>query len=734
MSSDGGMRSLTASTCRAAALAPSCVCLFIAPSPIGQAHGLCILLRSKCYNTRAAPGSGVCREARDGACVGHAEGHAVDGERRRTQDSRERDSMQGMERVRAPEDTCTPSSSATSGQCEASSSNVLIGENTYCSKCSTTDTEAPIDGVYKTINGDASGCTAQTPPNGTCKSCGAGYFLHKGGCYKIADPPGSTICSAAGTAGICQTCKDGYFRNPANAATSDSCIACSDTSIIDGVTGVDGCTACSGPSSAGSQEAPTTTTCSACGPDAQQVSQIVKTAAGVTSCVTEEECTEAEGFFIDNTGGKKCSACDGTCKTCSGAAGQCTSCKTNTPYLKKDTGSDTGTCIDASVCSSDNTHYADDTVDPTSGKLCRKCAEGGLKDCATCEKSADDLVCKECTGKKFGLNKKSCVTECPDNASEKSGVCTCNDGFTPSADSTACVAASSCKTPHCQTCTGESQENETCTACATGYYLTPTGQCVGSCDKLGSYYADNNVCKPCNPSCASCVGVNANQCSACPAGKALKYTSETKVDQGGSCVDECKVNTGGCIDCGAVIGGSKYCSRCGDASQAPLNGDCAANTTMRTKFCTQIDGGACTQCASGLQRAVYWPPCVPGSEWHGCTVCAAECARLAAGLRGDGGQLLFLLPWLTKRWPVCGQHTDGHCSEGRRHRGTGQPASLRKSRRPERRRSNTSRILEVLSWSRRCVPVRSCSSRWRAAHVMPSTALRCAVSEDRGGT
>ncbi|ESU39915.1 Variant-specific surface protein, partial [Giardia duodenalis] len=63
--------------------------------------------------------------------------------------------------------------------------------------------------------------------------------------------------------------------------------------------------------------------------------------------------------------------------------------------------------------------------------------------CATCVKSADDLVCKECTGKKFGLNKKSCVTECPDNASEKSGVCTCNDGFTPSTDSSACVAASS---------------------------------------------------------------------------------------------------------------------------------------------------------------------------------------------------------------------------------------------------------------------------------------------------
>ena len=42
-------------------------------------------------------------------------------------------------------------------------------------------------------------------------------------------------------------------------------------------------------------------------------------------------------------------------------------------------------------------------------------------------------------------------------------------------------------------------------------------------------------------------------------------------------------------------------------------------------------------------------------------------------------------------------------------------------------------ILEVLPWSRCCVPMRSCSSRGELP-VMPSTALRCAVSEDRGGT
>ena len=45
----------------------------------------------------------------------------------------------------------------------------------------------------------------------------------------------------------------------------------------------------------------------------------------------------------------------------------------------------------------------------------------------------------------------------------------------------------------------------------------------------------------------------------------------------------------------------------------------------------------------------------------------------------------------TKRLPLSWPAHRGHCSRGCRHRGTGQPASLRRSRRPERHRSSTSR-------------------------------------------
>ena len=85
---------------------------------------------------------------------------------------------------------------------------------------------------------------------------------------------------------------------------------------------------------------------------------------------------------------------------------------------------------------------------------------------------------------------------------------------------------------------------------------------------------------------------------------------------------------------------------------------------------------------SSLQRAVCWPPCVPGSEWHGCTVCAAEAtaadmcrvlvAAEAGSVRKDGKTALILAAVATKRlplsWPA---HRWLYCSEGlsaQRHR------------------------------------------------------------------
>ncbi|ESU40341.1 Variant-specific surface protein, partial [Giardia duodenalis] len=486
--------------------------------------------------------------------------------------------------------TADPKSCSNSPSCASGDNCIDIQNNgvtkEVCTKCG--NTYVPIDGACQPKDAQSASCTAGTDTNqGTCTACLGSYYLYSGGCYA--------------------TCPDGYYGD------SNACKPCS---------AIAGCSTCS-----------SATVCTKC-----DGGKIVKTAAGVTSCVTEEECTGTEGFFVKGADGSKtCEACTSPCVACTGQATHCTKCNSagETPYLRDNS------CVNKAGCTSGDTHYADEAA-----KECKLCADGGLRDCSTCEISNTQLVCKACADgdkNKFGLGKKSCVSQCPTNSQAGSdNVCTCNNGFTPNADSTACVAASSCKTPHCRTCDNKGAATEVCTACISNYYLTPTAQCIDKCEKLRGYYADGNVCKPCSPECASCTAAGADKCLSCPAGKALKYTSETNPSDG-TCVDECRANTGGCDTCGAIIGGSKYCSRCGDASQAPLNGDCATNTA-RTQFCTQVDGGACTQCANGLQRAARWPPCVPGSEWQ-----AALCVRQSVqGSRqactGTEGRLLLLLP------------------------------------------------------------------------------------------
>ncbi|ESU40291.1 Variant-specific surface protein, partial [Giardia duodenalis] len=538
----------------------------------GSAPVLCGALpaRGGCYDARAAPGSGVCREARDGACVMYKEEakimHAGAGERIDKQGEPE------MQReVKAAQVTCTEGTNT--GQCKTGKC-ISIGEDRVCTDCGKAG-EVPINGkcvVSSDSSVTAAGCTKSSgdldDQSTTCGKCTqTGYFLHKGGCYLQTATPGSTICKTAGsTAGICQECQAGYFKNPANADTSDSCIPCSDTT---GVT-------------IGSSDS-----------DA-------KTYKGVNGCAT---CDAPESLQTSGT-----------------AVATCTECSTNL-YLKTDSG--TTSCVASDACTGGFFPMTDNTK-----KLCTKCDvidKGGVADCTTCAPKEGDLTKAKCTA--------------------------CGNSKVPNADGSACVdapAPSACPIEGCKTC---SADKTACEECNTDKYLTPTGQCVDSCDKLGSYYADSQrVCQPCDPSCASCVGANANQCSACPAGKALKYTDESSPTDG-SCVDECKANTGGCADCGATIGGSKYCSRCSDTNQAPLNGNCAANT-MRTQFCTTVKDGACTQCANNyflLDGGCYETSRQPGksvcttdsngkyqtcantlSPSNGvCPVCAEGCAKCA---------------------------------------------------------------------------------------------------------
>ncbi|ESU44857.1 Variant-specific surface protein [Giardia duodenalis] len=630
-----------------------------------------------CYSAGAAPGSSVCREARDGACARHAE---------------------GVRSVQTAE-TCT--TGAEIGKCAPNHCNVQIGDSVYCSQCSNGGSDAsspaPTNGVCSADNNE---CSAKA--EGRCTTCDHASFLFQGGCYSKGAAPGNTMCTQAAN-GICSAAVAGYFVPPTDDRDNahQSVIPCGDVEEITvkndhKYKGVAHCTQCSTPATAADTTNAKAATCTAC-EDGYFVASAACTACD-EQCATcegtnsDSKCKSCkEGYFLGATSGGqgKCIQCNNledqswkgvqNCAKCtssktSGTPATCTECAENY-YLRTD--GSTTSCVSAADCN--NGFFP--TTDSNNKKVCVKCSDnnnGGIANCAKCSLKASParagaaVTCTECEDGYFVAQGGAACTACQDEncttcaaegtekcskckatntagaklylktvSSGSIGTCVeasgCGSGFFPKADDkagnkcTACGSASDggiadCKTCSkdlgalkCSACTTEGKKPNTtgaacvacsitdcascdkenvCAVCDNGKYLTPTGQCVDSCAKLGGYYKDNNnVCKPCSPECASCSTAGADKCLSCPAGKVLKYTDETKPSDG-SCVDECKTGAGGCVDCGAVIGGSKYCSRCSDTNQAPLNGNCAANTA-RIQFCTQIDGGACTQCANG---------------------------------------------------------------------------------------------------------------------------------------
>ncbi|EFO63685.1 VSP [Giardia lamblia P15] len=529
------------------------------------------------------------------------------------------------------------------GMCE------MVGNTEICAECEAGN--VPINGVCTAHNdGKVSSAGCKKKANDSvdassvkCEQCDvANYFLYKGGCYSKDVAPGNEMCKTVTTNGICAEAADkkNFFAVPGATKTDQSVVWCGDVEGVtlgDGkkYTGVADCATCEKPGqlpASGTKAA----TCSAC-----KGSKLVKTVGDVTSCVEESDCNS--GFFVNTNSGRKCTACaDENCDVCGAPeAKKCSKCKTNGEkvYLKKENADPTGVCVNAGDCTAGNTHFADDTIDPANGKTCKLCKDGGLTNCAKCEKQESGLVCKDCTAK-FSLGKKSCVDECPPNS--KAGldnICACAEGFEPSSDWSACQPKSSCRTPGCKTCAGEGTDKEVCTACLEGKYLTPTSQCVPDCTVIEGYYNDRtaNRCEKCNSNCKTCLATDRDKCTSCPAGRALTYEGDPA--HGGTCGDACKVSAdgAGCEACGAQIGGTAYCSKCKNTQQAPLNGNCAANA--RVAFCATVTGGACTKCNEGYflkDGGCYQTDRQPGKQ-----VCSSAqggaCNQCANGLQAQGG-------------------------------------------------------------------------------------------------
>ena len=560
--------------------------------------------------------------------------------------------------------------------CAADACNVLIGGKLYCSRCETGF--VPINGKCTDKEGAKAKCK-DTDGTGasdqTCAQCASQTFMYKGGCYEAAQQPGQAMCTQA-SEGKCTQAAQGYFVPPGTDASHQSVIPCGDDTVVTvsgdkKYKGVLHCTQCNAPTEAADANAKAAT-CTAC-----QADRYLKTVKdSVTSCVTEQECTGTEGFFVKNGGTKTCEACDSGCKTCKTEAAKCTSCKDDKPYLKKDAG-DTGTCVTEADCKNGNTHYADDT-EP---KTCKTCAEGTFNECATCEKGADGAVaCKTCgSNKKVQPNKKGCIAKCPETVSaEKDGVCECVEGYVPDNAGTGCTKKPDpqCNTPGCKTCSEPKTSKEVCTECEGTKALTPTGQCIDACGDLGGYYAGTNeggkkackkcevencllcnpqgqcetckdgyyksgaACAKCDTSCKTCANGNSNGCTSCESSKALSYEGAGNT---GTCKPECKPGANNCEKCELTVDGTAYCSKCKDASQFPQNGVCSA-AAGKAITCTTKGTGVCDKCTNGLLRMSGG--CYETTKFPGKSVClaAAEasdaCQTPADGYKLNNGALI----------------------------------------------------------------------------------------------
>nr|AAN52110.1 variant-specific surface protein AS7 [Giardia intestinalis] len=424
----------------------------------------------------------------------------------------------------------------------------------------------------KKVRPDKKGCIASCPPSvttensGVCE-CTPGNKPSSDGttCVPNADQcedplttAGCATCTGTGSAQTCLTCSSSKKVRP----DKKGCIASCPPSVTTENSGVCECTPGNKPSSDGTT----------CVPNADQCEDPLTTAGcatctGTGSAQTCLTCSSSKKVRPDKKG------CIASCppSVTTENSGVCECTPGNKPS------SDGTTCVP----------NADQCEDPLTTAGCATCTgTGSAQTCLTCSSS-----------KKVRPDKKGCIASCPPSVTtENSGVCECTPGNKPSSDGTTCVSETACNTPNCKTCDNPKTDNEICTECNDGDYLTPTKQCTQSCGAIGSYYDGDKACEPCDPSCAGCTTKGPAKCTLCPPGKRLQYTNDDP-NQGGSCVDECKAEVDGCAECGAVIGGTKYCSKCKEDKWAPQNGVCA-NSVTRNSFCTNAAGGVCTQCAA----------------------------------------------------------------------------------------------------------------------------------------
>ncbi|KAE8302717.1 VSP [Giardia duodenalis] len=487
---------------------------------------------------------------------------------------------------------CTTVSGDQPDTCKACSA--VINGKKYCSQCNGGGSQsAPTDGVCSADNNECS-----QKQDGVCTQCANKSFMYKGGCYKDSQAPGNTMCETA-TDGVCTQAKAGYFVPPGADASHQSVIPCGDEEEITvkndkKYKGVLHCTQCEEPTEASDTTTPKAATCTAC----------------------------ESGYFVDNSKGKTCTACADNCLTCTdGTVSKCKSCTAETYFLATE-GSE-GPCISCG--------------DATQGSGAWK----GVAGCAKCTKpqSAGPATCTECQADKY-LKTESGTASCA-SAEE------CKDGFFPMTDAqnsnrkvcALCSEADKGGIANCKKCSLKATSARagpivTCSECTNNNLSPLKDECMLDCP--AGTYANSKVCTRCHESCANCSDNAEASCTACYPGSVLEHDGDPTT---GKCIQEC---TGRYAEnceagqCTAVVGGSKYCSRC-KTGFVPINDMCVSTTARAAAECVAGEG-VCTSCTGAY--FLESGGCYKTGAFPGNTLCIAagangKCANCANGQNAD---------------------------------------------------------------------------------------------------
>lgn len=221
----------------------------------------------------------------------------------------------------------------------------------------------------------------------------------------------------------------------------------------------------------------------------------------------------------------------------------------------------------------------------------------------------------------------------------------CGTGSFPGTDSTGnrkCISCSDSANggiEHCSECSLLAPTSRsvtvliTCSKCSDNN-LSPLGdKCLRECP-FGTYDNGDNVCARCHESCASCNNsAEPASCTSCYPGFVLDHAGRPA----GTCIPEC---TGRYAEnceagqCTAVVGTSKYCSKC-KTGYVPVDGICVSTATREVMGCTPGNDGTCTACTGTyfLQSG----GCYQSTAYPGMRLCeqaqdgkCTKCANLQA--------------------------------------------------------------------------------------------------------